>query len=201
MKRAAVIIAAVLLSALVAGVWRHRAEGKRQRDAIEYAALWDLEHGKADRAVEQLKALQALEPERPGLDRAIGKALTSAGRPTEALPVLSRALVTGADAEALEFEGVAHAQLGALPAARQALTRALEQEPSRVSAWRRLAQVSLTLGDDAAAVASWKQALTYASAAEREQIRLEARTLLTTAERTDALRALGLDATDGGRAP
>lgn len=167
---------------------REAAETKR-RDDLEYAARWDLDHGQPQQALEKLEALAQVDPARRGLRALLGRALVSNGRAAEGARALDEAVSAGgADAEALEFAGVAQSQLGALPQAKAALTKALELEPKRVSAWRRLAQVCLTSGDLKAAVESWRQAVGNAPPAERPTIRVEARTLLEQAGHPDEAR-------------
>ena len=164
---------------------REAAEVKR-RDDLEYAARWDLEHGQPQQALEKLEGLSQVDPARTGLRALLGRALVSTGRASEGAKALDEVVrAGGADAEAFEFAGVAQSQLGALPQARVALTRALELEPKRVSAWRRLAQVCVMSGDLKAAVESWRQAVDNAPPAERPTIRLEARTLLEQAGHPD----------------
>lgn len=184
MKRARLVVALVVATALVGfGAWlRLSASAEAQRrEAIEVSAAYDVEHGQADQAVVKLKALAELEPNRPGVQRALGRALTAKGAAVEALPVLTAAVSANPrDAEALEYQAVAMSQLGRAAEAKQVLTQALELDRSRVSAWRRLAQVCLATGDTQAAVAAWKEAAVRATS-ERHDVLTEARTLLEAA--------------------
>lgn len=179
------LLLGVGMAVFLSGRRRHAAEAKR-RDALEYAARWDLEHGQPAIALEKVNALAQVDPGRAALPGLLGRALVSTGAPTKGLEHLNQAVAANPnDAEAFEFAGIAHAQLGAFKEARLALTRALELEPRRVSAWRRLAQVCLTSGEVKAALEAWRQAVESAPAGERDAIRAEARTLLGVAGKPD----------------
>lgn len=181
---AVALVVAGLVGFVAVGRWQEAREATR-RDDLEYAARWELDHAQAPQALDKLEALAKVDPARPGLAGLQGRALVSNGRPAEAMRELLRATTERDDAEAWEYTGVAQSQLGALPAAKEALTKALALEPGRVSAWRRLAQVHLTSGDAAAAVDAWRQALRHAAGAERDAVRAEAATLLEQAGRGD----------------
>jgi predicted Zn-dependent protease len=191
-SRRLVVVAAVLLilgagSALYA-TSRDAAETKR-REALEYAARWDLDHGQATQALEKLNALHQVDPSRKAMPGLLGRALVSTGAATEGVALLDRAVAANpADSEAYEYLGVARAQLGAAAEAKLAFTKALELEPRRSSAWRRLAQVCLTTGDVTAATTAWNQALANAEPTDREAIRTEARTMLELAGKADEAR-------------
>ncbi|MBL8918583.1 MAG: tetratricopeptide repeat protein [Myxococcaceae bacterium] len=186
---AAIAVGAVAVVAWVAlARWREARETAR-RDQLEYAARWELEHGQIEQAIDKLDALAKVDPVRRGLAGLRGRALASSGKPTEAMRELVHAVVEREDAEAWEYTGVAQSQLGALPEAKQALTKAVEIEPGRVSAWRRLGQLCLTSGDPTAAVEAYRQALRHAAGpAGRDEVRLEATTLLEQAGRVDDAR-------------
>jgi tetratricopeptide (TPR) repeat protein len=78
----------------------------------------------------------------------LGLALTELGRPGDALPHLRRAV---------ELRGVE--AVGDLPAAVEALRRALDVDPDRFKAWNNLGIVLVLGGDPAAAEAAWRQSL------------------------------------------
>lgn len=193
MNRRLVVVAAGLLvlgagGALLFSASRDAAETKR-REELEYAARWDLDHGQAAQALEKVKALQQVDPSRKALPGLLGRALVSTGAPTEGVAKLDQAIAANpADADAYEYLGVARAQLGAAAEAKVAFTKALELEPRRSSAWRRLAQVCLTTGDVKAATAAWGQALASAETSDRETIRTEARTMLELAGKAEEAR-------------
>lgn len=182
------LAAAALVAWVAVGRWRAAEEATR-RDQLEYAARWELDHAQAEQALDKIEALAKVDPARPGLTVLRGRALVSNGKPTEAMRELVHAVGEHDDAEAWEYLGVAQSQLGSLTEAKQALTKALALEPGRVSAWRRLGQVCLTSGDPKAAVESWRQALRHATGPVRDEVRLEAVTLLEQAGRADDARA------------
>ncbi len=158
----------------------------RRGDELEYAARWDLDHGQPQQALEKLKGLAALDPNRKGLTVLEGRALVSTGAAAEGAHKLQQA-GPAIDLEGAEYLAVAHSQLGRLPEAKAVLETVIEKDPTRVSAWRRLAQVRLTSGDAAGAVDAWTSALKHAGADE-PAVRAEATTLLTQAGKADDAR-------------
>lgn len=158
-------------------------EQARRADELEYAARWDLDHGQPQQALEKLKGLAALDPNRKGLTVLEGRALVSNGAAADGANKLQQA--GGAlDLEGSEYLAVAHSQLGRLAEAKAVLEDVVAKDPARVSAWRRLAQVRLTSGDATGAADAWSKALEHAGADE-PAVRVEATTLLTQAGKAD----------------
>lgn len=191
MKSKLVVVGALLLvgggAAFVIGsqVMQRRAleEQTRRADELEYAARWDLDHGQPQQALEKLKGLAALDPNRKGLTALEGRALVSNGAAADGAQKLQQA-GAALDLEGSEYLAVAHSQLGRLAEAKTVLEAVVAKDPSRLSAWRRLAQVRLTSGDAAGAVDAWNEALKHAGADE-PAVRAEATTLLTQAGKAD----------------
>lgn len=190
MKSKLVVVGALLLlgggAAFIGSqVMQRRAldEQARRADELEYAARWDLDHGQPQQALEKLKGLAALEPNRKGLTALEGRALVSNGAAADGARKLQQAGAS-LDLEGSEYLAVAHSQLGRLAEAKTVLEDVVAKDPARVSAWRRLAQVRLTSGDTAGAVDAWTQALKQAGPDE-PAIRAEATTLLNQAGKAD----------------
>ncbi len=176
----AVVVGLGLTGLGVQSLLTDQANARRRAD-LESAAEWNLEHGQPQQALEALQALEAVEPNSKRLRTSMGRALTSVGRPAEAVKVLEQALISSPDdVEALEYQGVARAMLGDAKGAQAALERALTLEPRRASARRRLAQVLLTQGKVADASQAWQDAAMSAPS-QRVEIATEARTLLQAA--------------------
>ncbi|MBM4778268.1 MAG: hypothetical protein GQE15_11255 [Archangiaceae bacterium] len=155
----------------------------RRADELEYAARWDLDHGQPQQALEKLKGLAAIDPARKGLTALEGRALVSNGSAADGANKLQQAGAS-LDLEGSEYLAVAHSQLGRLAEAKAVLEGVVAKDASRVSAWRRLAQVRLTSGDTAGAVDAWSEALKHAGPDEAA-VRAEATTLLTQAGKAD----------------
>jgi tetratricopeptide (TPR) repeat protein len=191
-RRLGVVVVALLVgggAVLLGRDWlserQAQAEAKR-RDDLAYAAQWDLDHGAPQQALEKLRALEEVDPTRKGLTSALGRALVSTGAAADALPVLARAFQRdGPTAETLEYQAVAMAQLGRHDEARAALERSLSLTETS-SAFRRLAQANLALGEIGPAIASWEHAAALAPVPERAAIMEEATALLTAAGHPDA---------------
>lgn len=191
MKSKLVVVGALLLvgggAAFVIGsqVMQRRAldEQARRADELEYAARWDLDHGQPQQALEKLKGLAALDPNRKGLTALEGRALVSNGAAADGAQKLEQA-GAALDLEGSEYLAVAHSQLGRLAEAKTVLEAVVAKDPSRLSAWRRLAQVRLTSGDATGAVDAWTEALKHAGADE-PAVRAEATMLLTQAGKAD----------------
>ncbi len=194
MKSKLILVGALLLvgggAAFIIGtqVMQRRAldEQVRRGDELEYAARWDLDHGQPQQALEKLKGLAALDPNRRGLTTLEGRALVSNGASAEGARKLEQAGAS-LDLEGAEYLAVAHSQLGRLTEAKAVLEQVLMKDPARVSAWRRLAQVRLTSGDSVGAVEAWTQAVKHAGPDELA-VRAEATTLLTLAGKADDAR-------------
>lgn len=158
-------------------------EQARRADELEYAVRWDLDHGQPQQALEKLKGLAVLDPNRKGLSVLEGRALVSNGAAADGARKLEQAGAS-LDLEGSEYLAVAHSQLGRLADAKAVLETVVAKDPARVSAWRRLAQARLTSGDAPGAVDAWTQALKHAGADEAS-VRAEATTLLSQAGRAD----------------
>jgi tetratricopeptide (TPR) repeat protein len=166
-----------------------RSAEAQRRESLAAAAAYDLEHHRADEALQKLRALKQLEPERPGLEISLGRALVSTGAAQEAEAILSAAARGTPNAEALEYLGVSYAMLGRLPEAKATLEKAVEAAPNRVSALRRLAQTQLGLGEVNVAVATWQRALLVAPPEVRSDVEREAASLFSAAGHDEAAKA------------
>ena len=108
----------------------------------------------------------------PFAELGLGGALMQAGRPVEAVEHLARAVALEPDdAGAREHWVTALLALGRLREARAALEAGLERQPSAEN-WGRLGEVSLRLGDTAAAIAAFSKAVALAPDAPAPRRRL-----------------------------
>ncbi len=176
----------------LAGIWRARAraqlvvgqvEGARAdlvealrrdpRDAESYALLAGvlLDLGHPARALDIAQRAVALQPEVPQHRHALARAFRANGRRAEAVQQLLRALDASSPAQWWADLADDHLALNDLPAARDALERAVTVAPDDASLHFRLGDVLARLGDLPAAAGHLRAALTrrpgYAAAHAR----------------------------------
>jgi tetratricopeptide (TPR) repeat protein len=102
--------------------------------------------GRFDEAAALYAGIVQALPKEPGMLLNLGMALSMAGRPSEALPHLQRALALQPDlVPALLFAGAAHVELGEPALAVEPLTKFLTAQPGHLEARRMLADALLAL--------------------------------------------------------
>jgi arylsulfatase A-like enzyme/Tfp pilus assembly protein PilF len=121
-----------------------------------------LEHdaGQVEKAITLLEHALTVSPEETQASALLGRYLTEAGRPAEAVRRLSRAAARAVpDVDVLMTVGAARAQTGDLRGAYRELGRARDIDPTNALCWLNLGTVHLMAGDTEAARAAFLAAL------------------------------------------